>query len=854
MVRWNGFGVGVDLGTSNTVAVGRWADGRTRPLMFDGQPLLQSAVYLDPSGNLVTGRDADRMAQADPARYEPNPKRRIDDGVVLLGGREVPVVDMLAALLGRVALTAREAFGFVPAVALTYPAAWGTARRQTLTLAAQRAGFATVRLVPEPIAAARYFTEVVRHPVPPGGTLAVFDFGGGTLDVALVRAQPGGFAIVAAGGADDLGGLDIDEALVGHLGALLSREHPQAWRQISAPADDLERRHRKAFWDDVRAAKEMLSRSATAPVPIPGVSSSLHVTREELEALAGQLVRRAAAEVTKLLRTAGVRPAELHGIFLVGGASRVPLVARALHAELGVAPTVLEQPELPVAEGALADLAHAERVTSGIPVQPAPVPAAPVPAAPVPVRTAPAPLPMSVPPAAVSPVSPAAWAPPPRPPVVRPPRRKRGRAWLIIGPVLLALLAGLGVVTFKVYEHNVVTFDQDPKTLATVTVQGAGKDQFMWAGGASTVILVAQVGRQIEAVFADVDGRIRDRRRLGDAERWERAQEVSGNLLAFSAPDGAGKRQAVWANPTTNKNWTLAIGKDDQLMIDPHETAAGLVWRDLAKGDIVVVDVDKGTPIESTRVHLSHGEKILNEPTEPVRPTFLIAGNGDVSVYDPKGAKTTPYKVAQAQSQAFHARATVFGQRGDLFTLGDTGIGRADVSALGWPGKRGAVWLGHCAHWLCSVTTDDLGTPVLNVFPSEIGLTSRYEVQIPGLLVLGSPPVTLTEQVPVGEEELLLQTGPGTAGAAVLRVSDGKILGRYEGYALPVFQDAVLVGDSDAREVVPGYTMTGIDVERDRRTTVKVGDVRPATCVAWLTTLTCAREHDFVILQVRHKS
>ena len=74
-----GYALGVDLGTSHTVAVLRWPDGRTRPLLVDGQPIIPSGVYADADGLLHAGRDAQRLARADPARYEPNPKRRIDE-------------------------------------------------------------------------------------------------------------------------------------------------------------------------------------------------------------------------------------------------------------------------------------------------------------------------------------------------------------------------------------------------------------------------------------------------------------------------------------------------------------------------------------------------------------------------------------------------------------------------------------------------------------------------------------------------------------------------------------------------------------------------------------------------------
>jgi len=235
-VSTDGFALGVDLGTSNTVAVVRWPDGRTRPLLFDGVPVLPSAAYLDPSGLLHVGRDALRMAALDPARLEPNPKRRVDEATVLLGNQEVSTVDLLGAVLGAVARAAVEAVGFLPPAALTYPATWGPARRTVLANAAQRAGWPPPRFVPEPVAAARYFADVLRRPVPVGASIAVFDFGGGTLDIAVVQNSGNGFTVLGAGGIEDLGGLDVDAALVDHLGRLLADTSPGTWNVLAHPA------------------------------------------------------------------------------------------------------------------------------------------------------------------------------------------------------------------------------------------------------------------------------------------------------------------------------------------------------------------------------------------------------------------------------------------------------------------------------------------------------------------------------------------------------------------------------------------------------------------------------------------
>ncbi|MEU0563027.1 hypothetical protein ABZ321_54400, partial [Dactylosporangium sp. NPDC006015] len=144
-----GTALGIDFGTTHTVAVAAGA-----PLLFDASPLLVSAVAAAADGTLLTGRDALRAALQDPSRFEPNPKLRVDDGRVLLGGAEHDVEDIVAAPLCRVAREAARVLGG-PAerTVLTCPASWAARRREVLLRAAGRAGLTGVTLVPEPVAA-----------------------------------------------------------------------------------------------------------------------------------------------------------------------------------------------------------------------------------------------------------------------------------------------------------------------------------------------------------------------------------------------------------------------------------------------------------------------------------------------------------------------------------------------------------------------------------------------------------------------------------------------------------------------------------------------------------------------------
>jgi len=336
------FRLGVDFGTSTTVASLRWPDGRTRPLLFDGSPLLPSAVYLD-EGRLIVGRDAVHSARVQPANYEPNPKQRIDDGVVLLGSQEFPVTTLIAGVLRRVAAEAATVTGGAPfSATLSYPAAWGEHRRRTLLEAALAAGLAEPRFVPEPIAAASYFDAVVRNPNRPPGNLVVYDLGAGTFDVSVVARGAGGFEVRVTDGLADIGGLDIDAAIVGFLGALSPDD--LVWARLEQPVTTPDMRARRQLWDDVRTAKEMLSRSSSTVIFVPLVEKDIPLGRAQFERLVRPLLERTVATTKAALRRAALPESAPLDVFLVGGASRVPLIATLLHRALGAAPTVIEQP------------------------------------------------------------------------------------------------------------------------------------------------------------------------------------------------------------------------------------------------------------------------------------------------------------------------------------------------------------------------------------------------------------------------------------------------------------------------------------------------------------------------------
>jgi ABC-type branched-subunit amino acid transport system substrate-binding protein len=365
----SGFRLGIDFGTSNTVAVLRWPDGRTKALLFDGAPILPSAVYVAEDGGILTGRDAVHSARLHPHRFEPYPKRRIDEQTVYLGDREIRSTELIATVLRRVVTEAQRVANTTPAhVTLTHPAAWGAQRRDALSRAAAEGGLPSPMLVAEPVAAASYFVGTVGTHLPIGGSAVVYDFGAGTFDATVVRrTAAGGFDVLSTEGLTDAGGLDVDAAIVTYLGQELAGRAPDEWRRLSQPSDDTDRRAAWQLWEDARQAKETLSRAATTYVHVPLVDDSVPLGREQLERLARPILDRTVTAALLAVAGAGLTPAQLSAVFLVGGSSRIPLAATLLHRGFGTAPTAIEQPELVVADGALQLAPRSGRAVVGPP-------------------------------------------------------------------------------------------------------------------------------------------------------------------------------------------------------------------------------------------------------------------------------------------------------------------------------------------------------------------------------------------------------------------------------------------------------------------------------------------------------
>ncbi|MDA1366717.1 Hsp70 family protein [Glycomyces algeriensis] len=447
--------LGIDFGTHHTVATVLRDDGRRHQLLFEGTPLLPSGIYLDNEASILVGRDAAREGRRRPERYERNPKLRLDASTILLGDKEIPVREAVAAVLRRVIADCGTAAGVPRSVTVTVPAGWGPARRHVVGDAAVSAGAVSPVLLPEPVAAARYFAEVLGHELAPGQTLVVFDLGAGTFDASAVARTDTGYDVLAVDGSDRIGGHYLDQALVEYLGGRFagSEERASRWAGLLDPDAGPEAlRGRFTLYDEVREAKERLSRRTSTDIAVPGFAVEEMLTRAELELLARPLMAQAVEITRAVIREAGLAPEQLAGLFMVGGASRMPLAATMIHQELGIAPTLIEQPELVVSEGAVAIHAPAPQ-TPAAPLPPV-TPAVPyTPVAPAPAATSVL-TPAAAPAVQGPPTMPMTGVLPPLSPPAPQPDRGRPRPRAVVLAVLLVVLMCGGAVLAEVLRRN----------------------------------------------------------------------------------------------------------------------------------------------------------------------------------------------------------------------------------------------------------------------------------------------------------------------------------------------------------------------------------------------------------------
>jgi len=344
------YALGIDVGTTQTAAAVHRDGMASIVTLGTRSATIASAVHISADGTVLVGDAALRRGAVDPTRLAREFKRRIGDPEpLLLGGIPWSPSAITARLLHAVIALVTDREGSAPSqIALTHPANWGPYKTDLLREAAGLAGLPDVVLLSEPEAAAVHHASQARVPI--GSTIAVYDLGGGTFDAAVLRSGPDGFQLRGRpGGLERFGGIDLDAAVLGHvrraLGEVLTELDPNDPASLAAMT---------RLRDECAAAREALSADVEVAIPVvlPNVMTEVRLTRAELEAMVAPALADTVSTMRQALRSAGVQPVDLDALLLVGGASRMPLVARLLTDELAIPVATDTHPKHVVALGA----------------------------------------------------------------------------------------------------------------------------------------------------------------------------------------------------------------------------------------------------------------------------------------------------------------------------------------------------------------------------------------------------------------------------------------------------------------------------------------------------------------------
>ncbi len=320
----------IDFGTSSTIAVGSRSDGSRELIEIDGDRRMPSVAFLDDDNTWVVGRSAVDLASARPNRAVHVPKRRLGEQTpIVVAGKPFNAPSVCAEILKVAAANATRQMGSEPeAVRLTYPAMWNRPRRTRLLTAAAEAGLATPVLIPEPVAAA----HALPLEVAPGSHVAIYDLGGGTFDTTVVRATEGGFEVVGRPTGDAaFGGELFDEIIRNHVGEQLD---PDAWDELQVSDELVWRRSSVRLLAECKRVKEAMSSHPYGVViaSLPNGVTEVRLTREQVEELVAPFVDESVEVLAQGIEQAGLTPADLSVIHLVGGASRMPIVLERVRA------------------------------------------------------------------------------------------------------------------------------------------------------------------------------------------------------------------------------------------------------------------------------------------------------------------------------------------------------------------------------------------------------------------------------------------------------------------------------------------------------------------------------------------
>jgi molecular chaperone DnaK len=342
--------LGIDLGTTNS-EIAIYQNGRPQVLGDErDRIILPSVVGLSETGALLVGEEARNQFLLYPERTIRSIKRRMgSDDKVTLGGQDYTPQEISAMILSRLKEIARHRLGRpVDKAVITVPAYFSDAQRQATREAGEIAGLDVVRIINEPTAAALVYEAAQQQ----GKRILIYDLGGGTFDVSVVRIEDGVVEVISSHGNNHLGGDDFDHKIVEHVLEHLKLKHgvdiagqARAMARVVRGAETA----KKQLSDHpfARIQEEYLTEQGGKPVNL-----DLELSRNEYEAMIAPFIEETLGAIHIALESAGLTASQVDEILLVGGATRTPMIRRRLVEAFGKEPRGEVDPDLCVALGA----------------------------------------------------------------------------------------------------------------------------------------------------------------------------------------------------------------------------------------------------------------------------------------------------------------------------------------------------------------------------------------------------------------------------------------------------------------------------------------------------------------------
>jgi molecular chaperone HscA len=339
--------VGIDLGTTHSVLA--VASNGVAEAIHDaeGYAIIPSVVHYGENYNTVGADAREAMAEGEAnvigsiKRHMSNPGYRVE-----AQGKTLSPIDVSADILKHLRRMGEEALGRdVIRAVITVPAYFDDAARNATKAAAERAGFQVLRLINEPTAAALAYGLQTQAQ----GIFAIYDFGGGTFDISILKLEDGVFQVLSTAGDTHLGGDDIDHAIAVY-----------ALEQLGIKESDLDTVEQNKVRALARLKKEKLTTEDEVSLRLRG--GEVVLTRPLIERLAQPFIKRTLLACEQALMDAKLTPGAIGGVVMVGGSTRMPLVKQLVGEYFGSKPLDEHDPDLVVAYGAAV---QAEALTVG---------------------------------------------------------------------------------------------------------------------------------------------------------------------------------------------------------------------------------------------------------------------------------------------------------------------------------------------------------------------------------------------------------------------------------------------------------------------------------------------------------